>query len=115
MDEHALLHLATVPGAADELDLLGEVEGNEVLGVETLFLPVRVGAFGAVHHHEVRFEGFQLFIARANEHVLDEVSLPGHLCDDAHGQTGIRVGTAEAIDHKQALAGELFGHQGFQM
>ena len=113
--EHALLHLATVPGAADELHLLGHVEGDEVLGVETLLLPVRVGALGTVHHHEVRFEGLQLFFARADEHVLHEVRLPGHLGDDAHRQAGIRVGTAETIDHKQTLAGELFGHQGFQM
>ncbi len=80
-----------------------------------MLLPVRVGAFGAVHHHEVRLEVSQFFIARADEHVFHEVRLPGHLGDEAHFQARVGVGAAEGIHHEQAFAGQLFGDQVFQI
>ena len=35
------------------------------------------------------------------------MSLPGYLHDEANGHAGFLVGTAEAINHKEALVGEL--------
>ena len=103
--EHPLLHLATVPGAADELDALGQVESDEVFRIQPLRLPVRIHAFRAVHHNEVRFKIMQFVFIRADKHVFDEVSLPGHLGNKADFQAGIGIGAAEAVHHKQAFAG----------
>ncbi|VTR61898.1 Uncharacterised protein [Serratia fonticola] len=111
--EHTLFHFAAVPGAADQLHTLGQVECHEVFRVHSLLLPVRVGALGAVHHHEIRLKALQFFIARADKHVFDEMRLPGHFCDKADFQAGICVSTAEGIDHEQALAGKLLGDQFF--
>ncbi len=56
--------------AADQLNALGEVEGDEVFRIEALLFPLRISAFRAVHHDEVGLEFSQLFIARTDEHVL---------------------------------------------
>ncbi len=63
-------------GAADQLNALGEVEGDEVFRIEALLFPLRISAFRAVHHDEVGLEFSQLFIARTDEHVFNEVRLP---------------------------------------
>ena len=84
--EHTLFHFAAVPGAANQLHAFGQVESDKVFRVQALLLPVRVSAFGAVHHYEVRFEILQFFFRRANEHVFDEVRLPGNLGDKADFQ-----------------------------
>ncbi|MNZ85463.1 hypothetical protein D3C78_1042560 [compost metagenome] len=83
--------------------------------MQPLLLPVRVGAFGPVHYHEVRFEILQFFIRRADKHVFDKVCLPGHLGDETHLQAGVGIGAAEGVHHKQTLAGKLVTHQRFQM
>ena len=101
--------------AADQLHAFRQVEGDEVLRVQPLLLPVRVGAFGAVHHHEVRLKVRQFGVARADKHVFHEVRLPCHLGDEAHFQARVGVGAAERVHHEQTLAGELVAHQGFQM
>jgi len=112
--EHAFLHLAAVPGAADQLHALGHVEGDEVLGVETLFLPVGIGGFGAVQHHKVGYEVFQLGIGRADKHVFHKVRLPGHLGDKAHLEAAAFIGAAEQVHHKQALAAQLVADHGLE-
>ncbi len=61
-------------GAADQLNALGEVEGDEVFRIEALLFPLI--AFRAVHHDEVGHEFSQLFIARTDEHVFNEVRQP---------------------------------------
>ena len=113
--EHPFLHLAAVPGAADQLNALGEVESDEVFRVQALLFPLRVGALRAVHHDEVGREFRQLFVARADEHVFNEVRLPGHFGNETYAETGIGVGAAESVDDKQAFTGQLLGHQPFQM
>ena len=113
--EHPFLHFAAVPGPADQLDPLRQVEGNEVFRVESLLLPLRVGAFGAVHHDEIRLKVGQFFIAWANKHVLDEVCLPGHFGNEAYAQTCVGIGAAERINDEQTLAGKLMGDQIFQV
>ena len=108
--EHALLHLAAVPGVDDHLHLLGEVEDHGRLGVETQFLVVLHLGLRSVEHHEVGLAVLlQLGVGRTDEHVLHEVSLPGHLHDEADLQTRVLVGTAEGVDHVELLARELLG------
>ena len=41
--------------------------------------------------------------------------LPGHFGDEAHAKARIGIGAAERVDHKQTLAGKLFGHAGLQL
>lgn len=100
-------------GAADQLNALGEVEGDEVFRIEALLFPLRIGAFRAVHHDEVGHEFSQLFIARTDEHVFNEVRLPCHFGNETYAETGIGVGAAESVDDKQAFTGQLLGHQPF--
>ncbi len=80
-----------------------------------MLFPLRIGALRAVHHDEVGLEVRQLFIARADEHVFNEVRLPGHFGNKAHAETRIGVGAAEGVDDKQPFTGQLLGHQPFQM
>ncbi len=101
--------------AADQLNALGEVEGDEVFRIEALLFPLRISAFRAVHHDEVGLEFSQLFIARTDEHVFNEVRLPCHFGNETYAETGIGVGAAESVDDKQAFTGQLLGHQPFQM
>ena len=108
--EHTFLHFAAVPGAANQLDTLSQVESHEVFRVQTLLFPLWVGALSAVHHDEIRFKINQLFVAWADEHVFDEMRLPGNFGNEAHGKTGIGVSAAECINDKQALAGKLLGN-----
>jgi len=114
--EHAFLHLTAVPGAADHLYFLGQIENGIDFGIETMFLPFLVGCLGAVHDDKVRLtEILQFLVGRAQEHVLDKVRLPGNLHNEPHLQPCIGIGAAEGIDNKQALAGELFGRQCLQI
>ncbi len=113
--EHPFLHFAAVPGTADQLNTLGQVEGNEVFGVQTLLFPLWVGAFRTVHHDEVRREVLQLFVGRTNKHILNEMRLPGHFGNETHGKAGVGVSAAESVDDEQTLAGKLMGDEPFQM
>ncbi len=113
--EHPLFHFAAVPGATDKLNALGQVKGDKILRVETLRLPLWVSAFCAVHDDKVRRKVSQLLLRRTDKHVLHEVRLPGHLGNKTHGEAGIGIRTAKGIDNKQPLAGELLGHQAFQL
>jgi hypothetical protein len=61
--EHALLHLAAVPGVQDDLLLGGEVEDNSGLGVQAQLLVVLDLGLGGVVNNEVP---------------LSIVSLPSH-------------------------------------
>ncbi len=100
--EHAFLHLAAVPGAADHLHFLGHVEHGEHLGIHAVLAPVRVGRLGAVEDHEIGLAVVcQLFLGRTDEHVLHEMRLPGHLDDKAHFHAYPRIGAAEGIDDEQ--------------
>ena len=105
--EHALLHLAAVPGVDDAGLPAGDVEHGRRLGVQAQLLVVGDLALGGVVHHEVRLEIGQFLLGGPDEHILHEVGLPGHLHDEAHGHAGIVVGAAEAVHHIELLAGQL--------
>ena len=105
--EHALLHLAAVPGVDDDLLLAGDVEGNAGLAVQAQLLVVLDLSLGSVVDNEVRLEVLQLLSGGLDEHVGDKVCLPGHLDDEADGHAGILVSAAESIDDEQALVAQL--------
>ena len=109
--EHALLHLAAVPGVQDDLLTAGDVEDNGGLGVEAQFLVVLHLGLGSVVDHEVRLEVLQLLGGGLDEHVVHEVCLPGHFHDEADGHAGVLVGAAEGIHHEQTLVGQLIDGQ----
>jgi hypothetical protein len=112
--EDALLHLAAVPGAADDGDVLLDIEDDEDLGVEAVALPVPVRQLAGVVDREVGSEGCQVGITGADEHVLDEVGLPGEFGDEADRFAGFLVGAAEAVGHVKVLAREIVEHLGMQ-
>ena len=114
--EHTLLHLAAVPGVDDHLHLLGEVEDNGRLRVQTQLLVVLHLGLRSVEHHEVGLAVIlQLLVRRTDEHVLHEVSLPGHLHDEADLQTGVLVGSAERVHDEELLVRQLFDSDLFQL
>ena len=105
--EHTLLHFAAVPSVEDHLFLGGDVEGNASFGVQTEFLVVFNLRLRSVVNYEVRFEVSKFFSRGLDEHVRNEVSLPSNFYDEANGKTRVLVGTAESVNHKEALVGEF--------
>ena len=105
--EHALLHLAAVPGVEDDLLTAGNVEGHAGGGVEAELLVVDDLRLGGGVDHEVGLEGLKLFLAGLDEHVAHEVGLPGDLHDEADGHAGVGVGAAVSVDHEEALVAQL--------
>ncbi len=105
--EHALLHLAAVPGVEDHLLPAGDVEDHGGLGVEAQLLEVLHLGLGGGIDHEVGLESLLLLGGGLDEHVAHEVGLPGHLHDEADGHAGVGVGAAEGVHHVQLLVGEL--------
>ena len=106
--EHALLHLAAVPGVDDHLHLLGQVEDDGRLRVKSQLLVIFDLGFRRVEHHEVGLAVIlQLLVRRTDEHVLHEVSLPGHLHDEADLQARVLVGAAERVHNEEFLARKL--------
>ena len=104
--EDTLLHLTTVGGADDDGDLLLEVEADEGLGVQALGLPVLVDeALGGVDDGEVGDEVLDLLLGLGDdEHVLDEVVLPGPLGDETDLLEGGLGGAAVGIEDVDLLA-----------
>ena len=105
--EHTLLHLAAVPGVDDDLLLAGDVEQHSSLGVQAQLLVVLDLSLGSVVDNEIRLEVLQLLSGGLDEHIGDEMCLPGHFHDEADGHAGVLVGAAESIHDVQALVGEL--------
>jgi len=105
--EHALLHLAAVPGVDDDLLLAGDVEGNAGLAVQAQLLVVLNLGLGGVVNNEVRLKISQLLSGGLDKHVGDKVCLPGHLHDETDSHAGVLVGAAEGIDDEQALVAQL--------
>ena len=109
--EHALLHLAAVPGVEDDLLTGGDVEDGGGLGVQPQLLVVGELGLGSVVGDEIGLEVLQLLLGGGDEHVLDEVGLPCHLHDEADGHAGVRVGAAEHVHHVELLVGQLLDGQ----
>ena len=105
--EHTLLHLAAVPGVQDDLLTGGDVEDRRGLGVEPQLLVVLDLRLGSVVADEIRLKVLELLLGGLDEHVLDEVSLPSDLHDEADRHTGVLVRAAEAVYDIELLAGEL--------
>ena len=81
--EDGLLHLARVPGAADQHQLLAEVEDDEGAGAGAV--PRGIGLeVGRVQHREPRPELGQLGRHGPDEHVPDEERVPGVRGDEPH-------------------------------
>ena len=104
--EHALLHLAAVPGVQDDLLTARDVEDDGGLGVETQLLVVFDLGLGRGVDHEVRLEVRLLLGGGLDEHVAHEVRLPGDLHDEADGHAGVLVRAAEGVDDVEALVRE---------
>ena len=105
--EESLLHFAAVPGVDDYLFALLDVEGHHGLGVEAELLIILAFCFRGVEDHEVGGEVFEFLLGGADEHVLHEVCLPGHLHDEAYAKTCGGVGAAVAVHHVEHLVAEL--------
>ena len=106
-DPYLFGQIAAVPGVDDDLLLAGDVEHNSSLRVQTQLLVVLDLGLGCVVNNEIRLKVSQLLSGGLDEHVGHEVCLPGHFHDETNGHAGVLVGTAEGIDHVQALVGQL--------
>ncbi len=109
--ENPFLHLSPVPGTTDDSPLFTEIEEYEDIGIEPLFLPLRIGYLGCVEHHEIGFEILQFLLGGPYEHVFDEMGLPGHFHDKTHLQPGILIGAAVTVHHKEPFSRKLPGGQ----
>ena len=109
--EHALLHLAAVPGVDDDLLTGGDVEGHAGLGVQAQLLEVLDLCLGGIVDDEVGLEVLQLLSGGTDEHIGDKVCLPCHFHDEADSHAGILVGAAEGIHNVQLLVGQLLDGQ----
>ena len=105
--EHTLLHLTAIPCIDDNLLAACGVEGHAGLAVQAELLVVLNLSLRCVVDNEVGLEVSQLLFSGLDEHILNEVCLPSHLNDEAHGQTCSLVGTAESIDNIELLVAEL--------
>ncbi len=105
--EHALLHLAAVPGVYDDLLAACDVEDDSRLGVETQLLIVFNLGLGGVVDNEVGLEVLELLFGRTDEHVRYEVRLPCDLHDEADGHARVLIRAAESVDDVQLFAAQL--------
>ena len=106
--EHALLHLAAVPGVDDHLHLLGQVEDDGRLRVKSQLLVIFDLGFRRVQHDEVGLAvSRQLLGRRADEHIGHEMSLPCHFHDETDLQATVLVSAAERVDDEQTLVRKL--------
>ena len=75
--------------------------------MESQLLVVLDLSLGCVEDNEIRLEVLELLLSRTDEHIGDEVSLPGDFHDEADAQTGCGVCSAEAVNDIEDLVGEL--------
>ena len=113
--EHALLHLAAVPGVDDNLLMARDVEGNRGLGIEAQLLVVLYLCLGSVVDNEGRLEVLLLLSGRADEHVADEMRLPGNFHDEADSHPRILIRPAERVYHVELLAGKFLLRDGLEL
>src|SRR5699024_9092858 len=106
--EHTFLHFSAVPCVCDYLLTACDVEHNSCLGCKTKLFIVFYFCFGSIVNNEIRCEVFQLFICRTDKHVCYKVCLPCNFHNETNRHTCIFVCSAECINNKQSLVGELF-------
>ena len=98
--EHRLLELTGVARAADENHPLREVQDDERAGARSV--TNRIGLkLRRMQHREVRLEGRQLTVVRANEHVPHERGVPGVRHHVADTQAMGRFRTAAEVLHEE--------------
>ena len=103
--EDRLLHLAGIGGAADQDQLLGEVDRNDRLAAAAM--PLGVGAEARqVDDREFGLEIRQLIRFRPDQQGADEEIVPRKLVDDANLDSVLGLGAAvEVGDVKLVLVG----------
>ena len=80
-----------------------------------MFFPIPVGQAAGVVYRELRHEVVEIVLSRADEHVLDEVRLPGELGNEAHGGAGFFVGAAESVGYVKILAGKVIDNLSIEL
>ncbi len=105
--EHTLLHLAAVPGVEDDLLTGGDIESDAGFAAEAELLVVLDLGLGGAVDDEIGFLVEFLLVLRTDEHIGDEVGLPGDFHNEADLHPGVGVGAAETVHYEEALAAEL--------
>mmetsp|Transcript_18561 Transcript_18561/g.29458 ORF Transcript_18561/g.29458 Transcript_18561/m.29458 type:complete len:209 (-) Transcript_18561:262-888(-) len=82
--EHALLHLAAIPRAANQRRAILNAKRAVHVRVQPMLLPLFVVQTVAVDDGIIRLEVLQLLLARIDEHVLDKVLMPRLLGDKTY-------------------------------
>ncbi|MGY3287876.1 hypothetical protein ACVWWP_000943 [Bradyrhizobium sp. LM3.6] len=101
--EDRLLHLAGIIRPADQHDLAGEIDRDDVLRLAAMAL--RIGAEARhVDDGELRREARQLDRLRADQQRADEQRMPGELGEDASLDPVGRIGAAVEVLCEQRLA-----------
>ena len=104
-----LLHLARVPGAADQDQLLAEVDDDEGAGAGAV--PRGIGLeLGRVQHGEAGTELRQLRRHGPDEHVAHEERVPRVRRDEPHRNPVGRVGAAEEVLDEDLVGIEVAPH-----
>jgi len=94
--EDRFLDLAGIGGAADQCDLLGEIDEDEGFGIDPVAL--RRGLhLRRVQDSEAGAEIGEVGGRRADEHVAREERMPAALADQPHRQAILGVGAAEDV------------------
>jgi len=100
--EHRLLHLAGISGAADQDQLLGQVDRDHRLRAGAV--TGRIGAeAGQIDDREFGLEASQILERRADEQGADEQAVPGELVDDADPDAVLFLRSAVEILDEQGL------------
>jgi hypothetical protein len=111
--EDRLLDLAGVTRAADDHDLLSEVDQDEGLALGAIAR--RVGLHGGQRDHgEVRLELHLLISCGPDEQVAGEQAVPGELRDNAHPKPEARIGAREDVLGVDLVGRDPFLHPAVQ-
>ena len=105
--EDALLHFPAVPGIDDDLLPARDIEKDRGLGVQAELPIIFKLRLRGIVDDEVRLEILKLLLRRIDEHIRDEVSLPGDLHDEADRHPRLLAGTAEGVHDEESLSGKL--------
>ena len=101
--EHALLHFAGIIRPADQDDLAGEIDRDDVLRLAAVAF--RIGAEARqIDDRELRHEARELRGLGANEQRADEQRVPGQLGEDARLDAMRRIGAAIEVLREQRHA-----------
>ena len=107
--EDRLLHLARVPGPADQHQLLGEVEHDEGAGPGAVARGIGLEV-GSVEDGEAGTEVGELGRQRAEEHVPHEQRVPRVRRDEPNREPVRRVRAAEEVLHEELARVEIGPH-----